>query len=97
MQNATHTLLIGSIRYQHGMYTPNSVFSRAFCAYEKYFMNFHTQLLRFSHTHQCDRAITWEFFHKIFYIYFQTVKAVDFVYNIKCIIIFVLSKYYAIS
>ena len=39
------------------MYTPNSVFSRAFYAYEKYFMNCHTQLLRFSHTQQCDRAI----------------------------------------
>ena len=51
------TLLIGSIRYQHGMHTPNSVFSRAFCAYEKYFINFHTQFLRFSHTQQCERAI----------------------------------------
>ena len=42
------------------MYMPNSVFSRAFCAYETYFMNFHTQLLRFSHTQQCDRAIKEE-------------------------------------
>ena len=33
---------------------PNCVFLRAFCAYEKYFMNFHTLLLCFS---QCDRAI----------------------------------------
>ena len=26
--------------------------------YEKYLMNFHTQLSRFSHTQQCDRVIT---------------------------------------
>ena len=58
VQNATHTLLIGSIQYQYGMYTPNTVFSRAFCVYEKYVMNFYTQLLHFSHTQQCDRAIT---------------------------------------
>ena len=39
------TLLIGSIRY---VYTQFCIF-KAFCVYEKYFMNFHTQLLRFSH------------------------------------------------
>ena len=51
------TLLIGSIRYPYGMYTPNSVFSRAFGAYEKIFYEFSTQLLSFFHTQQCDRAI----------------------------------------
>ena len=49
------TLLIGSIRY---VYTQFCIF-KAFCAYEKYFMNFNTQLLRFSHTQQCDRAIKY--------------------------------------
>ena len=37
------------------VYTQFCIFE-GFCAYEKYVMNFHTQLLRFSHTQQCDRA-----------------------------------------
>ena len=36
----------------------NYAFWRAFCAYEDYFINFHTQLIRFSHTLWCDTAIT---------------------------------------
>ena len=46
-KNTTHTLLISSIRYQYGMYTPNSVFSRAFCAYKNYFYEFSYATLTF--------------------------------------------------
>ena len=59
---AGHTL---AIRYSYATHRFNTVsirtilpFSRAFCAYENYFMNCHTQLIRFSHTQWCDRAIS---------------------------------------
>ena len=47
---ATHRFNTVSILFVYVQYW-------AFCAYEKYFKNFHTQLLHFSHTQQCDRAI----------------------------------------
>ena len=64
---AGHTL---AIRYSYATHRFNTVsirtilpFPRAFCAYENYFMNCHTQLIRFSHTQWCDRAITdWGFY-----------------------------------
>ena len=33
--------------------------SKDFCAYENYFINFHTLLIRFSHTQWCDRALRY--------------------------------------
>ena len=51
--HTTHRFNTVSIRY---IYTQFCIYE-GFCAYEKYVMNFHTQLLHFSHTQQCDRAI----------------------------------------
>ena len=40
------------IRYSH------AGISKDICAYQNYFINFHTLLIRFTHTQWCDRAVT---------------------------------------
>ena len=57
----TISILLAHAEYAGG--TPDVRYSYAgiskdFCAYENYFINFHTLLIRFSHTQWCDRALT---------------------------------------
>jgi hypothetical protein len=56
----TISILLAHAEYAGG--TPDVRYSYAgiskdFCAYENYFINFHTLLIRFSHTRWCDRAL----------------------------------------